>query len=130
MLYYSSVPVYNSYVCLHYVCTFFCTGSSCHQDKFLVCVNILGNTVKLFLIFDKGDGEVGGKRQRAVCFVFMITDSYFILQIKPLLQQFCHFSFTFHKVLMTPSLFCAHTISNESTHSHTQKINYLANCVM
>ncbi len=30
-------------VCLHYVHTFVCTGSSCHQVKFLVCVNILGN---------------------------------------------------------------------------------------
>ncbi len=34
------------HACLHYVYTFFCTGSSCLQDKFLVCVNI--PVIKLF----------------------------------------------------------------------------------
>ncbi len=43
---YCVIPMYvcSMYVCsCVYVHTFVCTGSSCHQVKFLVCVNILGN---------------------------------------------------------------------------------------
>ncbi len=53
---YTCISVYRTYllcyfyVCLHYACTFFCTGSSCHQVQFLVCVNILGNKALLNLI--------------------------------------------------------------------------------
>ncbi len=39
---------YNS--CLHYVCTFFWTGSSCHQDKFLVCKHTCNKALLILLV--------------------------------------------------------------------------------
>ncbi len=35
---------------LHYVCTFFCTGISCHQDKFIVCKHTCNKALLILLV--------------------------------------------------------------------------------
>ncbi len=63
-----------------------------------------------------------------ILFYFFITDSKFILPVKPLLLQFCHFSFTFHKVLMILH-YAVHILSKMNPLTHT-KMNLLAELLL
>ncbi len=101
-------------MCLQYVCTFFCTESSCHQVKFLVWTYLL---LKLSLTREKE--RYGGKW--LVTFLLDYMEYWFRWKMYIYTHAYphTHASMHIHKHTYMHKRACIHTYIHKHTHMHT-----------